>query len=769
MVAERSFVIDATFLLDDAEKAFFGSAPLVDGCGRNTSVLYGAVRDMLRLRRTLGIARGIVVVGADADKVSSTLNVEIFRDFLLSIGTNVLHEPTVRVGALCRSILPDRKATWIVTRNKALMQLVNARCGVILASEGAAPEVTTENGLASRYRIRPEQVPSFLALTDAGSAASLTTKQAVRLLEVYGTLNAAFDRSGTDAISPKTRRYLSANKAMLLARLQELTVIEHIGIRRTVPMGPIVRNDQESRRAFKDYGFPSLGRLMESPRKVELIGTAAQDNNYAYVAVVDRAGLREFEKVVASAEVCAVDTESTDKDPRKASLLGVALAINKGQAFYAPVTETDLRDVSTASVIDVLRRLLGGHVKVVGHNLKYDYVLLRRYGIRIQAPHFDTMLAAHECFGDWDFFNLGAVAKKLIGRDVKRYRDIVDEGQTLQDIPFKDLVEHGCADADAALRLYRRLRTILKEKGINNQFANDVMPLMRLLGDKELDGVRVNISSIVRTKDALASEAECAKVSIFAKAGKQFDVDSMKDIATVFRAIEGLRERIGRQPLRQGQLELLAQGSELAHAIVQYRRLQKQIRQLDAICKGEKNGKVFPLFSQVKAAHGSISSADPSLFDLEGGLRPGAMLDKDIRQHIPDESRALDILQQLRGDRALEKDRQAGKNEFIGGEQPSLVGLCHTDVLISLSIGASNAALCKRFLIDARKASVLREGVTDRYPRLFAGLEEYRRNIVLSGFASSGGRRRYWEGLGSSDIDKRNRALRSAVRWLIGM
>lgn len=379
------------------------------------------------------------------------------------------------------------------------------------------------------------------------------------------------------------------------------------------------------------------------------------------------------------------------------------------------------------------------------------------------------MLAAHECFGDWDFFNLAAVAKKLIGRDVKRYRDIVDEGQTLQDIPFKDLVEHGCADADAALTLYGRLRTILKEKGINNQFANDVMPLMRLLGDKELDGVRVNISSIVRTKDALASEAECPKVSIFAKAGKQFDVDSMKDIATVFRAIEGLRERIGRQPLRQGQLELLAQGNELAHAIVQYRRLQKQMRQLDAICKGEKNGKVFPLFSQVKAGHGSISSADPSLFELEGGLRPGAMLDKDIRQHIPDESRALDILQQLTGDRALEKDRQAGKNEFIGGEQPSLVGLCHTDVLISLSIGASNAALCKRFLIDARKASVLREGVTDRYPRLFAWLEEYRRTIVLSGFASSGGRRRYWEGLGSSDIDKRNRALRSAVRWLIGM
>jgi hypothetical protein len=169
----------------------------------------------------------------------------------------------------------------------------------------------------------------------------------------------------------------------------------------------------------------------------------------------------------------------------------------------------------------------------------------------------------------------------------------------------------------------------------------------------------------------------------------------------------------------------------------------------------------------VKAPHGSISSVDPRLFD--GVLPPGAMLDKDIRQLMPNASRTLDILQDLTGDRTLKKDRQERKNDFIGGGQPSLVGLCHTEVLVSLLIGVSNAALCKKFLIDARRANVLREMVTSKYPTLFAWIEERRRNILSSGFASSGGRRRYWEGLGSSDIDRRHRALRSAVRWLIGM
>lgn len=78
---------------------------------------------------------------------------------------------------------------------------------------------------------------------------------------------------------------------------------------------------------------------------------------------------------------------------------------------------------------------------------------------------------------------------------------------------------------------------------------------------------------------------------------------------------------------------------------MQYRRLQKQVSQLEAIWKAEKNGKVFPLFSQMKAAHGSISSADPNLFEIEGALPPTAVLDKDIRQRIPYASRALGALQ----------------------------------------------------------------------------------------------------------------------------
>jgi DNA polymerase I-like protein with 3'-5' exonuclease and polymerase domains len=98
---------------------------------------------------------------------------------------------------------------------------------------------------------------------------------------------------------------------------------------------------------------------------------------------------------------------------------------------------------------------------------------------------------------------------------------------------------------------------------------------------------------------------------------------------------------------------------------------------------------------------------------------------------------------------------------------PSLADLDHADALISIAVGLSNAALSKRFLIDARRASVLRGKITARYSKLFAWIDQYERSVISAGFAASGTRRKYLDGLGSSDLARRNKAVRTAVRWLI--
>ena len=257
---------------------------------------------------------------------------------------------------------------------------------------------------------------------------------------------------------------------------------------------------------FTPLGSRSLTRLVGQPEAVRIEAPSAK-RCPKYTPVRDEAGIRQLRDAVMKCDVCAIDTETSDKDPRRATLFGVAFAVGEGRAFYVPATDSDLRGTTSEGVLRAVRQLLASDLKAVGHNLKYDYVLLRRHGIEIKHPYFDTMLAAYDCFGDLGFFNLGALSRRFLGKEIKRYRDVVEKGQSLLDVPFNDLVEHGCSDADTTLRLYRYLKKALAERGIEDAFHRDTMPLMRSLGDAEVDGLRIDIRSVTRQRAAHEREA----------------------------------------------------------------------------------------------------------------------------------------------------------------------------------------------------------------------------------------------------------------------
>ena len=135
-----------------------------------------------------------------------------------------------------------------------------------------------------------------------------------------------------------------------------------------------------------------------------------------YRAIRCAEDLHALEQCLSEAEVCALDTETSGKDPRRATLYGVSLAVKEGQAFYVPMMQSDLDGISPEDVRVRLTVALSRKLKLVGHNLKYDFAVLQRNGIEVQDLHFDTLLAAHECFGDWDFWNLSSSRRNCWGR-----------------------------------------------------------------------------------------------------------------------------------------------------------------------------------------------------------------------------------------------------------------------------------------------------------------------------------------------------------------
>jgi len=144
------------------------------------------------------------------------------------------------------------------------------------------------------------------------------------------------------------------------------------------------------------------------------------------------------------------------------------------------------------------------------------------------------------------------------------------------------------------------------------------------------------------------------------------------------------------------------------------------------------------------------------------------VIDRTIREHMADADRALYILQRITGDEVFEKDWHEG------GDRPSFIGGCAAErnldqkhLLLSVVIGFSDAALSSRFLINRFTAAGIRQALEGKYAKLFRWRDIYRLDTLTQGYAQHNGRLKYLEGLKSSDLDKRQKALRSAVRWLI--
>ena len=595
-------IIDVIFLLEKSGKSFYGAPLILGRKGEDNTVLYGVTRDLLRLRKNLGIEHAVAVIGREAKTVSTEDTIDRLVRFLRRLHTAVVYEPQTAAASLCRNLLSV--AQWVVTRNRVLFQLVSENVQVIVPDGSCGvEEVVSVESLKTSLGIRPAQIPSFLALTQ-GVKALFSRRQAIRLLEIRDNLGQLL-RDTSAVPSQHLRRKLSANETVLLKRLCDMRLeATRPPARFQRSQLAFIKDEESATGILSEYDFWSLIGLLPRSMTTGLSVSTTAKHGTAYQAIRNEAGMRELEAALSNSEVCAIDTEATDKDPRSASLLGVAFAMRAGKAFYVPLTEVDLEGTSTEVIKTCLHGLLAGRTSFVGHNIKFDCVLLRQHGIAIKHVSFDTMLAAYECFGDWESFNLAALSKKLLGKDIKRYKDVVGKGETLLDVPFNEVVEHACADADVTLQLYHRLTKELEKRKLLEQFSGGPMVLLRTLADKEHNGVRLNLRAIHRRRKVLTTEADVLRTAVIAEAGQEFDLNSPTETAAVLRRTNPFIEQPGLR-LSLLRMEQLGETHSLPRLIVKYTRVRKLIRELDAICSSIKSNKVFSIFSQVRWAHGS--------------------------------------------------------------------------------------------------------------------------------------------------------------------
>lgn len=770
MVKDESlYLIDPASLFDKNHKTFLGAPLLFDKDKDNdVTFLYGFLKDFLTIRCGLKIRAGIVLISKECLEDASEKEVEAVAAFIKKMGLPVIDDRKSSVIDICSQYA--RFSSAIYSNNEALLQFSRPDLTIVRDNARKGYDYQNFDTIVKKYGVAPDKMATFLALTGGPKDSGITRNQAVRLVESFGSLEDIF-ASQSSFPNPRLRVRLTENEAAIFTRYRALTSSEvrEEGLMKNFEDCSLHLDTDKNTKLLHKLGMHSLVRLLGPLPKEDSI-VQVKSAGLPFEIVDHEQGLKALSERLPNSEVWAIDTESSGRDPHSATLFGIAFSADNEKSCYVPLLDHDLKGISSSKAINIIRRLLeDGSRKFIGHNIKYDCLLLRRNGIHLKAIHFDTMLAAFECYGDLDFLNLGFLSKELLGKSKTSYKEILGQKDSPWDIPLPKLAGHACRDVETTFLLYKFLQKEIVSKGLPSQYFDHTLPLLKTLGDLEYLGIKVDQDKLHRFRDVLLKKANKLAQHINNSTGLDIIIASDEEVKHHFLSVLSLAEWKALKESFTAFLERLAINYEVPRLLILYRRLLKEINSVDAIIRSIKKGRIFPIFSQVKSKSGLVTAKQPDFFNTEYLKEFFFCFEKKLRPFFRDALPALNKIQALSGDEVLQQDLSGDPlvNCYLKNN-PRLAGTDSNCLFLQMISGTPDSRLVSRFLIDKADLALIRKDLESRYKKLFSFLNKFKRDSFEKGFSEIEGKRKYLVGLKSPNLEKRRKAGQVAMEWLIG-
>jgi DNA polymerase-1 len=699
---------------------------------------------------------------------------------------------------------------FIVTPDKDMSQLVHD--GVRILKPGKKQnefELVGSREVAEQYGAPPEKFIDLLTLTGDTSdnipgAKGIGPKTASNLLETYGSLDGIY--ANLDALTPKNRQSLETFREMM-PMVRELVTI------RTDLELPLTLEDLHSSK-------PDSGALFSLFSRLELKSIAARVPALLKIepppeATTDRAGnnltipieadenqllpagegsayhlidnLETFDNLLRkleSAEGFAIDTETTSLDTFEAELAGISFSVEPGEAFFVYFGTPGLDAAETVAKLKPI--LENPAIRKTGQNLKYDILVLKKYGVELQPVGFDTMLASYVLDPEGRH-NLDDLAALHLGRKTVKYTELVGTGKsaiTIFEVEPCRLSDYGCQDADIALKLSNTLKEQLDQSPELLEICRKLeFPLVRVLADMEHQGVSIDTAHLDRTAITVNHELTGLTERIYEAAGETFNIDSPKQLGHILFEVLKLPAR---KPTKTGYstnvqvLEELAQLHPIAADLLEYRSLQKlKTTYIEALPKllNAVTGRLHTSFNQSITATGRLSSSNPNLQNIP--IR--TLLGKEIRRaFIPSDREnfllsadysqiELRIAAELSADPMLieafrnREDIHAATARVIFDTQEITPDMRRKakEVNFGVLYGIQPFGLAQRLGISQKEAKAIIDTYMSKYPGMFSSLQTIVEEARKRGFvATLMGRRRYVPDLNSPNANIRKAAER---------
>jgi DNA polymerase-1 len=522
------------------------------------------------------------------------------------------------------------------------------------------------------------------------------------------------------------------------------------------------------------------------------LGGLEEDREVEYKLVDCPEKLTELSDVLGRSSEFAFDTETTSKEPVGARLVGLSFSTSPGEAYYIPVGHTSGRNIPLKLLRETIGKLLeNGEIVKIGHNIKYDMIVLEQVGIAVKDPIFDTMIASYLLEPSRRQHGLDSLAMQYFCHRMIPIQDLIGKGKKqkcFSEVEVERASEYSCEDADFTLQLKEKLTPVLQAADLYSLFNDVEIPLIFVLSHMEMSGISVDPDLLGAMSDELEVKLRDLEREIYFIAGEEFNINSTRQLSDV---LFGKLKLPAPKKTKTGfstdisVLEQLAPLHDLPGKILNYRQIMKlKSTYLDALPRliNEKTGRIHTSYNQTVTSTGRLSSSDPNLQNIPIRTELG----REIRRaFIPENADwmllsadysqiELRILAHLSGDPNLKKafvedsdiHRQTASLIFnIPPEEVDSDNRQHAKVVnFGVIYGMGSWGLSKELQISQEQADEFISNYFNTYPGVKTYqdqlIEECRKKGYVTTLLS---RRRYLPEINSSNAQVRRFAERVAI------
>ncbi|MEW6568510.1 MAG: DNA polymerase I [Chloroflexota bacterium] len=551
------------------------------------------------------------------------------------------------LGTVARRAAEKGVEVIILTGDRDLLQLVDERIRVRLAGQRLAEAVDYgPPEVAEKLGVRPVQIVDYKALVGDSSdnipgVRGIGEKTALDLLRKYGTLEAIYQH--LDELPPRTRGLLEVGRPQAELSQRLAAIVTDLPLEFDLEACRVHTYDrQRVAELFRELEFRSLlGRLpeaTEAPRRQLNLFTSAQAEVAAgptrAIVVNTPEALEALARRLSQAPQIALDVETTSTDAVRARLVGLSLAVSEGEGYYLPLGHEPMLaggvQLELPVVFHALRPpLTNPAIPKIGHNLKYDYTVLKRSGLEPGPLAFDTMIA--EWLIDPASRNLGLknLAWVRLGIEMTEIESLIGSGRgqrSMAEVPIGQVAAYAAADAEVCLRLMPQLKQELEQKRQLNLFNSLEMPLVPVLAEMEIAGVCLDTEFLGRMSRDLAARLDQLEAEIFRQVGHRFNINSTQQLAKALFEDLGLtppdrtrRTASGHYSTAASVLEDLRHAHPVVDMILEQREIAKlKSTYTDALPQqvNPETGRVHTSYSQTGTVTGRLASSEPNLQNI---------------------------------------------------------------------------------------------------------------------------------------------------------